>query len=255
MKAETIQQLGAGLHAARGGGRLAPIPSFDAQLSVADAYAVQAATIALAGNAVRGWKVTALSAEDQRKFGSDRPVAGPLLDPYVHTSLAVLPYASFLSPLLECEVAFVLGSDLPQRPEPYRRSDIEAAISSVMPVFEIVDARVSANATDLTKLADCMSNGDFVMGTPITAWRTMDLSRITIALSVNGAVAERGPATKILGDPLLAVVALANAQPLAGSLEAGQIVTTGTCTTPLAIARGRYAGDFGPLGQVRADFT
>ena len=124
-----------------------------------------------------------------------------------------------------------------------------------MPAFEIVDARLPASATDPMKLADCMSNGGFVAGEPLTAWRTMDLRRITIALSVNGAVAERGPATKILGDPLLAVVALANAQPLAGLLEAGQIVTTGTCTTPLAIARGRYAGDFGPLGQVRADFT
>jgi 2-keto-4-pentenoate hydratase len=46
-------------------------------------------------------------------------------------------------------------------------------------------------------------------------------------------------------------MALANAQPLpAGGLRRGQIVTTGTCTTPVPLRAGRYAADFGPLGVV-----
>ena len=49
----------------------------------------------------------------------------------------------------------------------------------------------------------------------------------------------------------MAVVTLANAQPLpAGGLKRGQIVTTGTCTTPLALEQGVYVADFGPLGSL-----
>ena len=107
---------------------------------------------------------------------------------------------------------------------------------------------------DLTKLADCIGNGDFVMGTPVKDWRGLDLRNIAITLSLNGVVAERGASAKILGDPLLALLALANAQPVSGELKAGQIVTTGSCITPLAATRGHYAGDFGALGQASMDF-
>jgi 2-keto-4-pentenoate hydratase len=48
---------------------------------------------------------------------------------------------------------------------------------------------------------------------------------------------------------------LANAQPLpAGGLKRGQIVTTGTCTTPIPPKLGTYVGEFGALGTLRLDF-
>jgi 2-keto-4-pentenoate hydratase len=247
------RRLADNLYAARREARYADLAGFELPKSVADAYAVQAELILLAGGN-RGWKVTALAAEDQRKFSSDRPVAGPLFDPYFHTAPATLRHAEYLTPLIECEVAFLLGSDLPVRAEPYRRGEIEAAIAAVVPVFEIVDARVPSEAADLTKLADCIGNGDFVMGTPVEDWRKLDLRNTAITLSLNGVAAERGNSAKILGDPLLAVLALANAQPVSGELKAGQIVTTGSCITPLPAARGHYVGDFGPLGQANVDF-
>ena len=250
----TARRLADNLYAARREARLADLAGFDLPQSVADAYAVQAELILLAGGN-RGWKVTALAAEDQRKFGSDRPVAGPLFDPYFHAAPATLRHAAYLTPLIECEVAFVLKSNLPARVGPYQRGDIEAAIAAVVPVFEIVDARVSLEAADLTKLADCIGNGDFVMGPPVKDRHGLDLRNIAITLSLDGAVAERGNSAKILGDPLLALLALANAQPLSGELKAGQIVTTGSCITPLAASPGHYVGDFGPLGQVGIDFT
>jgi 2-keto-4-pentenoate hydratase len=255
MTPDSVQKIAGGLQAARGEAWIADLSEYDLPRSVAEAYAVQSELIALAGDRNRGWKVTALGPEDQRKFGSDRAVAGPLLEPYVHASPAALWRASFLTPLLECEVAFLLGADLPPRASAYQRGDIEAAIAAVVPVFEVVDARVPPEAADLTKLADCIGNGGFITGTPVADWRDLDLRNIAITLSVNGVVTERGTSARILGDPLLAVLALANAQPLSGALKAGQIVTTGTCTTPLAVTAGDYAGDFGPLGKVSATFT
>ena len=56
----------------------------------------------------------------------------------------------------------------------------------------------------------------------------------------------------VLGDPRVALTWLANELSRLGiPLAAGQLVTTGTCVIPMAIAPGdRVRGDFGSLGAV-----
>jgi 2-keto-4-pentenoate hydratase len=223
----------------------------DAITSVAGAYKVQSELVRLAGSDVRAWKVTALSPAQQRGYRSEKPVAGAILAPFVQEAPAELALSQFVTPLLECEISFLLGRDLPARELPYHRVDIEAAIEAIVPALEIADCRWSIDAPDLLKLADDMGNGAFVTGKPTPNWRAIDLAGIDIALAHDGTDIEHGNAAKILGDPLLAVKELADAQPLpAGGLKRGQIVTTGTCTTPIALQRGRYDADFGPLGTV-----
>jgi 2-keto-4-pentenoate hydratase len=205
---------------------------------------------------VRGWKVTALSAEQQRLYLADKPVAGALLGPFVHAAPVTLARNSFVTPLLECEVAFRLAADLPPRDRPYTRADIEAAIDAAVPVMEIADCRWPDDAPGLLKLADSMGNGAFITGAPLADWRTLDRGGIDVTLSHDGKVTERGSSARILGDPLLAVLALANAQPLPlGGLKRGQIITTGTCTTPIPMRTGRYVADFGALGSVQIDIA
>jgi 2-keto-4-pentenoate hydratase len=222
--------------------------------SVSDAYAVQDELAR--GIAVRGWKVSALKPEQQRGYLSDRPVAGPLLAPYVHSAPATLPLATFIAPLLECEVAFVLGADLPPRATPYSRQEIEAAIEAVVPVMEVADCRFAPGAPDLLKLADDMGNGAFIVGDIARDWRNLNLSQIGITLTHDGKETWQGESARILGNPLLAVIALANAQPLpAGGLKRGQIVTTGTCTTPIAPRAGEYVAQYDALGTVRVRFS
>jgi 2-keto-4-pentenoate hydratase len=224
--------------------------------SVEEAYRIQSQLATRAGNAVRGWKVTALNIEQQRGYLTDRPVAGALLSPFVHMAPSVLSAAQFVVPLLECEVAFLLDADLPPRDQDYTRGEIEAAVDAVVPAMEIADSRWPANAPDLLKLADSMGNGAFIAGTPVRDWRNLDLGNLAVTLTHDGSVAERGSSERILGDPLLAVVALANAQPLpAGGLKRGQFVTTGTCTTPIPPKSGTYVGEFGALGTLRLDFV
>jgi 2-keto-4-pentenoate hydratase len=222
--------------------------------SVEDGYAIQAQLAKHAGNDVRGWKVTALSPEQQRGYSSNRPVAGALLAPFVYAAPAMLSLQWFITPLLECEVSFLLGQDLSARVEPYKQDEVEAAIEAVVPAMEIADSRWPANAPDLLKLADSMGNGAFITGRPVRDWRALDLSAIGVTLVHEGQTVERGTSGRILGNPLRAVIALANAQPLpAGGLKHGQFVTTGTCTTPIPPRPGQYVGDFGPLGALRID--
>jgi 2-keto-4-pentenoate hydratase len=226
-------------------------PWRDAVADVADAYRVQSELAQLAGGDVRAWKVSALTAAQQQGFRSTRPVAGALFAPFVHASPATVALGDLVVPLLECETAFLLGRDLPARDAPYERAEIEAAVEAVVPAMEVADCRWPADVPGLLKLADDMGNGAFVAGSGVADWRAIDLAGIEIALAHDGTVIERGNAAKILGDPLAAVLALANAQPLpAGGLRRGQIVTTGTCTTPVPLRPGRYDADFGPLGMV-----
>ncbi len=231
---------------------LDPAPWRNAIASVDEAYAVQSELAKLPGNGVRGWKVTALTPEQQRGFGSTRPVAGALFADSFHQSPATLTLSQFIAPVIECEIAFRLSRDLPQRSTAYTDAEVADAIDAIVPCYEFPDYRWPAEAPDLLKLADDMGNGAFVAGKPVTDWRKVDLAKIEIILSHDGAEITRGPAARILGNPLKAVTALANAQPLpAGGLKAGHIVTTGTCTTPLPLQRGEYAAHFGVLGTVR----
>jgi 2-keto-4-pentenoate hydratase len=219
--------------------------------TVADAYAVQSNIIALTGE-VRGWKVTAWTPTDQSKYRSGRPVAGPLLAPYVMPGPATFALSQFVAPLIECEIAFVLGADLPRRDIPYERAEIEAAVEAVVAGMEIVDSRIPAGATNLLRLADSMANGAYVTGAPVSDRRGLDLTSIPVAFSADNGDRESGSSARVLGDPLLAVIALANAQPLAGpGLRKGHVITTGTCTPPLPLRKGSYVADFGPLGEVR----
>ncbi|HEX5464725.1 MAG TPA: hypothetical protein VFW88_08435, partial [Burkholderiales bacterium] len=142
-------------------------------------------------------------------------------------------------------------ADLPARAAPYTRPEIEAAVDAVVPAMEIADSRLPPDSPEILKAADVVGNGALVTGRPMRDWRKLDLSDIDITLSHEGTSIGRGSSIRILGNPLLAVVALANAQPLpAGGLRKGQIVTTGTCIIPVPLRTGAYVGDFGPLGNV-----
>ena len=72
-------------------------------------HRLQAELARLAGG-YRGWKVGALNAEQQARIGVERPTAARLLSPFVYTAPARLSHRRFVRPLLECEIAFVIGT-------------------------------------------------------------------------------------------------------------------------------------------------
>ncbi len=252
----SVSTLAARLAAAQKQAKLAILSADEHITSVDEAYTIQSELVTLAADNVQGWKVTALGEADQKKYAAQRPVAGAIFARRILAAPADAALSTFIAPLLECEIAFVLAADLPHRDKPYTQSEVESAIAAVVPVYELADSRLPADAPDLVKLADVMANGLLVTGQRFSDWKTRDLGAISIALQLDGKSIETGTSTKILGNPLLAVVALANAQPLpALGLKAGQIVTTGTCTTPVELQTGRYSADFGPLGTVELTVT
>jgi 2-keto-4-pentenoate hydratase len=252
----TASDLARRLASARSRGAIAALEPSDTIADVEQAYRVQTELAALDQGGVQGWKVTALTAPDQKKFSSSRPVAGALLGRYVHIGPTRLALSDMILPLLECEVAFTLAVDLPARATPYQLMDIEAAVDDIVAVMEIADSRVPSDSPDLLKLADSMGNGALVTGGRRSSRNPIDLTNIDILLKHDGKELDRGHSSRIMGNPLLALLALANAQPLpAGGLRKGQIITTGSCTSPVELIRGEYVADFHSLGLVRLTIT
>ncbi|MEP9380428.1 hypothetical protein ABLE91_27285 [Aquabacter sp. CN5-332] len=254
MSPDAVRALAAQLHAARRAAVWATVGD-RVPANPDEAYAVQAEIVRLSGEKVRGWKVTALKPADQSAYGGERPVAGPLLAGAVYAAPTELALSHFLAPILECEFAFLLGRDLPARAAPYTLDEVADAVAAMVPAFEIADGRVPSQAPGALRLADSMGNGAFVYGAPLRDWRSFDRAG-TVSLSLDGVFVGEGSGGRILGDPLKAVQALANAQPLSSPLLAGQIVTTGSATMPLRVDKPCLAmADFGPLGMISLRLT
>jgi len=237
------------------------VPDAWAPHDLASAYALQR-HVAHGTGAVRGWKVSALTALQQQALHVACPIAAPLLDPWVQFGDAArFRLARFIQPRLECEFAFELANDLPERSAPYARAEVLAAIAHLRIGVEITDSRLPPRAGVWAELADAFNNGAYVVGAACAAWQALDFAHHAIVLTAetSGIRHElaRGDGRPVLdGDPLGAVLALANAQPAGyGGLRSGQVVTTGTCTGAVAIpGPGRVLADFGALGRIELSF-
>ena len=251
--------------ARRKGRRIEPYPAAWQPADMEDAYRLQKAVADALGD-VRGWKVSAVTPEQRRAQGIERPIGGALLAPWLRdTTLAAASFrvSEFIVPKLECELAFELGRDLPARPErPYTRDEVQAAVACLRVGIEVVDSRLPAGTGTLAELADACNNGAYVAGPAFGDWSSIDFTRVGIVLtrSHEGAsteVATGSGAAILAGDPFAAVVMLANAPPGGRSgLRAGDIVTTGSCTgAPPLPGPGSYRAEFSGLGGVEVRFT
>ena len=251
------------IEARREARRIDPLPAGWLPGELPIAYRLRRAVARPLGD-VRGWKVAALTKTQQDAMAVPGPVAGPLLAPWVQNSAGRLSLANFVEPKLECEFAFELNRDLPERgagAKPYVRSDVEAAIGSLRIGIEVCDSRLPAGAPTLAQLADGLNNGAYIVGPASTDWHHVDYAEQEIVLRavVDGQRVElaRGDGRPVLdGDPVGALLLLANAQvPGYGGLRAGQIVTTGSCTGSVPVPGAcALEADFGALGMVRLRF-
>ena len=245
------------LEARRAGRCIDPLPAAWVPQGLDEACRLQQAVSAASGP-IRGWKISGLTADQQRAMGVARPLCAPLLEPWVRDAGGSFALAQLIRPRLECEFAFELRHDLPARAAPYTRAEVEAAIAALRIVIEIVDTRLPASSSVWMELADDLNNGGFVVGPATSAWRTLRYAdqEIVLRRTVDGRSTElaRGDGRPILdGDPVGAVVLLANLPAThRRALAAGDIVTTGSCTGAVAVSGpGDYEADFGTLGSVQ----
>ena len=221
----------------------------------AEAYRVQAWIEGFSRLPLYGWKIAATSLAGQRHIGVDGPLAGRLLAERVIEDGGACPLAGNLMKVAELEFAFRMGDDLAPRADPYTQEEVLAHVASLHPAIELPDSRFEdfEHAGLAQLVADNACAHRFVLGPAADAdWRALDLAAHPGRVLRNGVLAEEGVGRNVLGDPRIALTWLANELSRHGmTLKCGQIVTTGTCAKPLAIAVGdRIEGDLGVLGRV-----
>lgn len=252
-----LQRAAQAFAAARAAARpLGALPPDAVPRTMDEAYRVQAEIARLTGGH-RGWKVGALTAEARAAAGIDRPTGARLLTHFVHAAPARLSHARFVAPALECELAFEMAADLPPRAAPYGADEVVAAVAAMRLAIEIADTRLPPKPPTPLNVADAGANGAFVFGPTVASWRSIDRAAIEVVLRVDGGEAARGTGAAVLGDPLRALVLLANNPPPQGpGLRRGDFVTTGSLTGMTPVAPGASAvADFLFLGKVEVSFA
>jgi 2-keto-4-pentenoate hydratase len=243
------------------GKRLAALPESLRPATRGDGYAIQACLEARSDAPLFGWKIAATSIAGQKHINVDGPLAGRLLREKAFASGADLPFGANHMRVAEAEFAFRMGRDLPPRDEPYRVEDVLQAVATLHPAIEIPDSRyddfTSVGAPQL--IADNACAHLFVLGAAAPGnWRDVDLvghrvtGTVTHAARTDVPLTREGVGANVLGDPRIALAWLVNELSGLGiALKAGQVVTTGTCLTPLPIAPGDHVtADFGQFGTV-----
>ena len=237
----------------------APVRDLLGEHDVDLAYAVQrrlADERLAAGASVTGRKIGLTSPAVQRQLGVDRPDFGVLFADMDVSALDRVPSGRLLQPKAEAEVAFVLGADLDAD-----RLDVpavRAAVDYAVAALEIVDSRIAGwDITIVDTVADNASSGLYVLGerrVPLTDFEPVDVS---MRLWVDGQPASEGSGAACLGDPLNALLWLAEAARDHGDpLRAGQVILSGALgpmvpAAPGAIIRAELSG----LGPVCATFS
>lgn len=240
------------------GRTIAALPERCRPRDLDDGYAVQEAMGRFAGPAA-GWKIAATSAEGQRHIGVTAPLAGRLYGRFLAEDGASFAAGPMLMRVAEPEFAFRLGRNLAPRAAPYTTAEVLDAVAALHLAIEVPDSRFTdferAGAPQL--VADDACAGFFVLGPEIEGWRTLDLPSQAVAIRSDDGHVHEGRGANALGDPRLALAWLVNDRAGRGfPVEAGEIVTTGTCAKPLPIEPGHVvSADFGALGTVSARFT
>lgn len=225
-----------------------------------EGYAIQAQMARLSAQPVLGWKIAATSVAGQKHIHVDGPLAGRLLADRVLQDGADVSLAGNTMLVAEAEFAFRVGRALPVRTREYEIAEVMDAIDTLHPAIEIPDTRYAdctrVGAAQL--IADNACAAWFVLGKATNdRWRDRSLAEHGVTVFRNGRHDCVGQGANVLGDPRAALAWIANELRTQNvALLAGDVVTTGTCVVPFAIAPGdRILADFGALGTVTATMT
>jgi 2-oxo-3-hexenedioate decarboxylase/2-keto-4-pentenoate hydratase len=222
-----------------------------------EAYAIQARLHALLGDGHAGWKIGCTTPTMQAYLDIHEPAAGHVRASSVQSGAGRVTHADLARPGVECELAVRLAHDLAAIGVPCDRASARAAIGSVMAAIEIVDDRYADwRALDAATLtADDFFGAGAILGREDVPWRDLDLGRVEASMSINGRQVGAGRGADILGDPLEALVWLANGPARDTGLRAGSIVLLGSLVQTHWVEPGDLVTiDNVPFGSVSVAF-
>ncbi len=261
LSSDTIARLAAELHESeRSRVQVEHFSKRFPEMTIEDGYAISREWVKqkiAEGRVAKGHKIGLTSRAMQQSSQITEPDYGTLLDDMFFEQGSDIPFARFIAPRIEVELAFVLGRRL-QGPE-VTLVDVLAATDYVVPAIEIIDARIEQFDRDsramrkvFDTIADNAANAGIVLGGRPVKPDAVDLRWVCALLHRNGVIEESGVAAAVLNHPATGVAWLANKLAQWDEhLAAGEVVLSGSFTRPVAGLKGdSFHADYGPLGSV-----
>lgn len=206
-----------------------------------DGKAVAEMALERLGRPVVGWKI-GYAAEAERRDMKDVPVPGRLLAGALLDSPATIAMADVHHPLIEAEIALVLGRDLPPRATPYTVEEARAAVKSAHVAIEVADPRYTTfeGLGNAEYMADNACARFVVVGPEIPGWRDAPLAEIDVEMRLDGELVSRGRTGDDRCDGIWSLAWLINdVGPRGYGLTEGQVFSSGAVAkvVPLGEAR------------------
>jgi len=220
-------------------------------LTVADAYAIQALSVGrrwARGERRAGYKMGLTSRAKALQMGVKEVIWGRLTDHMRLEEGGSLSHAAYTHPRVEPEIAYIMRKPLSGKVSLAEALD---AVEAVAPAMEIIDSRYKNFKFALADvIADNSSSSGFYLGTWAKA--STDVSNLGIIMEVNGRPVQIGSSAAILGNPIRSLVEAARLVSVVGeSLMPGDIVLAGGATAAHALTVGDFVRtSFQNLGHV-----
>ncbi|MEZ4712168.1 MAG: hypothetical protein R3A44_33580 [Caldilineaceae bacterium] len=222
-----------------------PIPSPKQtfpNMEMEDAYRIQQLCVdqwVADGAQIKGYKVGLTSKAMQEASGINEPDYGVLLDRFFIPEAATIRHADFFGPLVEIELAFVMKASLAG---PHvNAADVIRATDFVLPSIELVDRRLSNRVGVVDTISDLASCGAVILGGNPVRLTDSDIRSVTGSVLKNGEVLATGSAADVLGNPVNAVIWLANKLHEFGvTFQAGHVILTGSFVKLVPAAPGDH---------------
>lgn len=235
------------------------------EMDMEDGYAIQARWMELKqaeGREVVGYKIGLTSRAMQQALNIDIPDYGVLLDDMVFANGGEIVAGNFSDPRIEAEFAFVLKE--PLFGEDVSLEQVMDATDYVVPALELIAARSFRTdpETGYTRkvfdtIADNAGNAGIVIGDERVKPADIDLRWAGAILYLNDEVEETGLGAGVMDHPAHGIRWVCKRfAPHGIGLEPGQVILSGSFTRPIPVNAGeRVRADYGPLGDIKIDFT
>ena len=230
--------------------------------TLAEAYAVQTASIARWPDSVAGWKVGGIQPEYREALAAER-LSGPI---FRQSVVDVVPGSTLTAPIyhggfaaIEAEFVFRLGTTVAPREARYTDADLIERVAALHVGAEIASSPMAA----VNRLGPCCvvcdfgNNAGLLVGPEIPHWTDIDARAMTAAVSVDGSVVGTASAAAVEGGLLQALRFLLSLSAARGlTLPAGTLVSCGAVTGIHDVTTASSATvDFGPTGSFDVTFA
>lgn len=240
------------IEAQSGSRPLPPLSETDGDFTLKHAYAIQdalRAELEERGQRPIGWKLGATSPSGQAVMGVKEPACGFLL-PRQYANGAEVSAKDFVTLGVEAEIAFRIRAKLvgPGVTVDAARRAVEGAVAAL----ELPDFIFSGKPLVADFVASSVIAKAIALGGPVTPVSEFDVAREEVVYEHNGETVGAYTAAEVMGNPLNALVWLANHLATRGlSLEPGDVVMSGAITKMLRPKVGdTIRAKFAHLGSV-----